>query len=58
MNIMLNYQTTAFHDTATGRCVSYSNLRPSPEFLTLLESMGIMANGRLTKRAGDLSLFF
>ncbi|EOJ9897479.1 hypothetical protein ACJ5MI_004174, partial [Escherichia coli] len=23
-----------------------------------LESMGIMANGRLTKRAGDPSLFF
>ncbi len=29
------------------------NLRPSPEFERWLETMGIMANGRLTKRAGD-----
>lgn len=34
------------------------NLRPSPEFERWLETMGIMANGRLTKRAGDPSLFF
>ena len=33
-------------------------LRPSPEFERWLETMGIMANGRLTKRAGDPSLFF
>lgn len=55
-DIMLNYQTTAFHDTATVR--QLLNLRPSPEFERWLESMGIMANGRLTKRAGDSSLFF
>ncbi|MBI9523172.1 ethanolamine ammonia-lyase subunit EutB [Escherichia coli] len=55
-DIMLNYQTTAFHDTATVR--QLLNLRPSPEFERWLESMGIMANGRLTKRAGDPSLFF
>ncbi|EIL59868.1 ethanolamine ammonia lyase large subunit, partial [Escherichia coli 541-1] len=48
--------TTAFHDTATAR--QLLNLRPSPEFERWLESMGIMANGRLTKRAGDPSLFF
>ncbi len=39
-------------------CASVLNLRPSPEFERWLESMGIMANGRLTKRAGDPSLFF
>ena len=50
------YQTNAFHDTATVR--QLLNLRPSPEFERWLESMGIMANGRLTKRAGDPSLFF
>ncbi|ENP9517487.1 ethanolamine ammonia-lyase subunit EutB [Shigella boydii] len=55
-DIMLNYQTTAFHDTATVR--QLLNLRPSPEFERWLESMGIMANGRLTKRAGDPSQFF
>lgn len=55
-DIMLNYQTTAFHDTATVR--QLLGLRPSPEFERWLETMGIMANGRLTKRAGDPSLFF
>ncbi len=43
-------------DTATVR--QLLNLRPSPEFERWLETMGIMANGRLTKRAGDPSLFF
>ena len=55
-DVMLNYQTTAFHDTATVR--QLLGLRPSPEFERWLERMGIMANGRLTKRAGDPSLFF
>ncbi len=39
-------------------CASCLGLRPSPEFERWLETMGIMANGRLTKRAGDPSLFF
>lgn len=55
-DIMLNYQTTAFHDTATVR--QLLNLRPAPEFEAWLEKMGLMANGRLTQRAGDPSLFF
>ena len=55
-DIMLNYQTSAFHDTATIRHLL--NLRPSPEFEAWLEKMGIMENGRLTPRAGDASLFF
>ena len=55
-DIMLNYQTSAFHDTAMVR--QLLNLRPSPEFERWLESMGIMANGRLTSIAGDASLFF
>jgi ethanolamine ammonia-lyase large subunit len=53
---MLNYQTSAFHDTATVR--QLLNLRPAPEFEVWLEKMGIMENGRLTPRAGDASLFF
>lgn len=55
-DIMLNYQTTAFHDTATVR--QLLNLRPAPEFELWLELRGIMANGRLTARAGDPSMFF
>jgi ethanolamine ammonia-lyase large subunit len=55
-DIMLNYQTSAFHDAATLR--QLLNLRPSPEFEVWLEKMGIMHNGRLTPRAGDASLFF
>jgi len=55
-DIMLNYQTSAFHDTATIR--QLLNLRPAPEFEVWLEKMGIMENGRLTPRAGDASLFF
>ncbi|WP_254498737.1 ethanolamine ammonia-lyase subunit EutB, partial [Salmonella enterica] len=52
--IILNYQTTAFHDTANVR--QLLNLRPSPEVERWQETLGIMANGRLTKRAGDPSL--
>lgn len=55
-DIMLNYQTSAFHDTATLR--QLLNLRPSPEFEVWLEKMGIMHEGRLTPRAGDASIFF
>ena len=55
-DIMLNYQTSAFHDTVTVRHLL--NLRPAPEFEVWLEKMGIMENGRLTPRAGDASLFF
>lgn len=55
-DIMLNYQTSAFHDTAMIR--QLLNLRPSPEFERWLENMGIMSNGRLTSIAGDASLFF
>ncbi len=55
-DIMLNYQTTAFHDTATIR--QLLNLRPAPEFERWLEHMGIMENGRLTVKAGDASMFF
>jgi ethanolamine ammonia-lyase large subunit len=55
-DIMLNYQTTSYHDTATIR--QLLNLRPSPEFEVWLERMGLMENGFLTERAGDASVFF
>jgi len=55
-DIMLNYQTMAFHDIATVR--QTLGLRPAPEFERWLEDMGLMANGRLTRAAGDPSFFF
>jgi ethanolamine ammonia-lyase large subunit len=55
-DIMLNYQTSAFHDTATLR--QLFNCRPAPEFERWLEKQGLMENGRLTPVAGDASFFF
>jgi ethanolamine ammonia-lyase large subunit len=54
-DIMLNYQTTAFHDTATVR--QTLGLRPAPEFEVWLEDLGLLRNGRLTAAAGDASFF-
>ncbi|MFC0187428.1 ethanolamine ammonia-lyase subunit EutB [Fictibacillus aquaticus] len=54
-DVMLNYQDTSFHDDASLR--EMLHLRPLTEFEKWLENMGIMENGRLTKYAGDLSLF-
>lgn len=54
-DIMLNYQCTGYHETAALREIC--GLRPIREFEIWLEKMGIMENGRLTKLAGDASLF-
>ncbi|MBR4956037.1 MAG: ethanolamine ammonia-lyase subunit EutB, partial [Clostridia bacterium] len=54
-DIMLNYQTNAYHDSAAIREVL--GLRPIKEFELWLEKMGIMENGRLTDRAGDPTIF-
>ena len=54
-DIMLNYQTTGFHETVTLR--ELLNLRPIKEFEIWLEKMGIMENGKLTSKAGDASIF-
>lgn len=54
-DIMLNYQTNAYHDVNTIREIM--NLRPISEFELWLEKMGIMENGRLTKLAGDPTIF-
>tara|TARA_R110002074_G_scaffold377610_1_gene555150 strand:+ start:11483 stop:12847 length:1365 start_codon:yes stop_codon:yes gene_type:complete len=55
-DIMLNYQTTGFHDVATAR--QLLGYRPAPEFEAWMETMGLMENGKLTARAGDPSIFF
>jgi len=54
-DIMLNYQTNAYHDSAAVREIL--NLRPIREFELWLEKMGIMENGKLTRRAGDPTIF-
>ncbi|RBW49774.1 ethanolamine ammonia-lyase subunit EutB [Marinobacter sp. F3R11] len=55
-DIMLNYQTTGYHDVATARRLL--GYRPAPEFEAWLETMGLMEDGKLTARAGDPSIFF
>ncbi len=54
-DIMLNYQTTSFHNNAALR--DLLALRPAPEFEAWMEDMGLWRHGRLTKRAGDPSVF-
>ncbi|WP_141604361.1 ethanolamine ammonia-lyase subunit EutB [Terrilactibacillus laevilacticus] len=52
---MLNYQSTSYHDIATLR--ELLHLSPAPAFERWLEDMGLMENGKLTKRAGDPTFF-
>lgn len=54
-DIMLNYQTNAYHDICTVREIL--RLHPIPAFERWLEKMEIMENGRLTARAGDPTIF-
>ncbi len=54
-DVMLNYQTNAYHDSQAVREIL--GLRPIKEFEQWLEKMGIMENGKLTDRAGDPTIF-
>ncbi len=54
-DVMLNYQTTSFHNNAALRELFGS--KPAPEFEAWLEKMGLWRNGKLTERAGDASVF-
>ena len=54
-DVMLNYQTNAYHDIAAIREIL--QLHPIDPFERWLEDMGIMENGRLTERAGDPTIF-
>jgi ethanolamine ammonia-lyase large subunit len=45
-DVMLNYQSTSFHDAAGVR--KLFGLRPAPEFAAWLEERGITANGNLS----------
>jgi len=54
-DVMLNYQSLSYHDIATLH--QTLNKPPAPEFVKWLEKMGIYENGKLSKRAGDISIF-
>jgi ethanolamine ammonia-lyase large subunit len=54
-DVMLNYQTTSFHDVASLR--ETLGRRTAPEFEAWMEKEGILSNGRLTELAGDPTLF-
>ena len=53
-DIMLNYQTTGFRETAALREIF--GLTATEPFQHWLEKMGFVENGRLTKKAGDGSV--
>jgi ethanolamine ammonia-lyase large subunit len=46
-DVMLNYQSTSYHDVAGVRQVL--GLRPAPEFLAWLEERGVFRDGRLVR---------
>ncbi len=54
-DVMLNYQTNAYHDAAAIREIL--GLRPIREFDQWMERMGLSENGKLTSRAGDPTIF-
>lgn len=45
-DVMLNYQSTSYHDAATVRALF--GLSPAPEFAAWLEERGVVRGGRLT----------
>lgn len=53
-DVMLNYQTTGYHETAALREIF--GLTAIPPFQAWLEKMGFVENGKLTERAGDGSI--
>jgi ethanolamine ammonia-lyase large subunit len=55
-DIMLNYQSTSFHDALYLR--SLLKLRPAPEFETWLERMGISDDGLRLRAPRELPATF
>jgi len=54
-DVMLNYQTTGYHETAALR--ELLNKRPIAELEAWLEKWEFIKDGKLTARAGDASVF-
>ena len=53
-DIMLNYQSTSYHDNASVRWVF--GYRPTPQFEAWMESLGLLSDGQPTDRFGDPSV--
>ncbi|WP_346912509.1 ethanolamine ammonia-lyase subunit EutB [Clostridium sp.] len=54
-DVMLNYQTTGYQETATLR--ELLGVKPIKPFEEWMEKIGIIENGKLTRKAGDASIF-
>jgi ethanolamine ammonia-lyase large subunit len=54
-DVMLMYQTTSYHDIASLRDIT--GKKPIKEFNQRMEELGILEDGKLTKKAGDPSIF-
>jgi len=54
-DIMLNYQSTSFHDNASVRQIF--KYKPTPEFESWLDKMGIWKDGKLGPNFGDPTIF-
>lgn len=54
-DVMLNYQCTSYHDGPSLR--ELLKLRPIKEFECWMEGMGLLEDGRLSRKAGDASIF-
>src|SRR5947209_13603764 len=55
-DVMLNYQSTSYHDAAGVR--SLLGLRPAPEFLAWLEGRGLIRDGGLRLAEAHVSRQF
>jgi len=54
-DVMLNYESSSFHDNAAVR--DLLGFKPTPEFERWMEDKGLTENGKRTARFGDASLF-
>ena len=54
-DVMLNYESSSFHDNAAIR--DLLGLRPTPEFEQWMEETGLTKDGKRTARFGDATVF-
>ena len=54
-DVMLNYESSSFHDNAAVR--DLLGFKPTPEFERWMEEKGLTRDGKRTHRFGDASLF-
>jgi ethanolamine ammonia-lyase large subunit len=54
-DVMLNYESSSFHDNAAIR--DLLGFKPTPEFEAWMEKKGLTKDGKRTRRFGDASIF-